>query len=118
MTFPELNHPSTKGCPICGGEGASQGEESVCPGCLELVSWCRGHLAELLEVPPQAITLEADLEHELGADSLDLVELVMEVEEYFDVQVPDEEALKEMRTLVDAARYIQAQTRRVPASVR
>ncbi|MBX3415856.1 MAG: acyl carrier protein [Pirellulales bacterium] len=105
-------------CSICGGEGSSATEGSACAGCQELLVWCRQQLSELLEVPAAAITLEADLEHELGADSLDLVELVMEVEAYFDVQVPDEEALKQMRTLADAVRYIQTQTRRVPASAR
>jgi len=118
MMFSDLSDDSSPRCPICNGEGPPAGRDSVCPGCQELLDWCRQHLAELLEVPPEAITLKADLEHDLGADSLDIVELVMEVEEYFDVQVPDEEALKQMRTLTDAVRYIQAQTRRQPASAR
>ena len=118
MTFSDLSAEQSSGCPICGCELHAGDCKAPCSGCQELLEWCRQHLADLLEVPPEAITLRADLEHELGADSLDLVELVMEVEEYFDVQVPDEEALKQMRTLTDAVRYIQAQTRRQPASAR
>lgn len=118
MTFSELPEDSSLTCQICGCEASPEAPDAICPACHELLDWCRQHLAELLEVPAEAITLHADLEHELGADSLDIVELVMQVESYFDVQVPDEEALKQMRTLTDAVRYIQAQTRRQPASAR
>jgi acyl carrier protein len=109
-------------CPICGCEGHLEPSlgtrDAPCASCGHLLWWCRQHLADLMEVPAEAITPETELEHDLGADSLDIVELVMEVEEHFDVQVPDEEAVKQMRTVADAVRYIQSQTSRSPAAAR
>ena len=46
---------------------------------------------EVLQVSPEQITLEAKFGDDLDADSLDLVELVMALEEAFDVEVPEEE---------------------------
>jgi acyl carrier protein len=46
---------------------------------------------EVLQVSPEQITLEAKFGEDLDADSLDLVELVMALEEAFDVEVPEEE---------------------------
>jgi acyl carrier protein len=48
---------------------------------------------------------------ELGADSLDLVELIMELEEEFGVQIPDEEAAR-IKTVADAIRCIERHLRR------
>ena len=50
---------------------------------------------------------EADFVDELGADSLDSVELVMKFEEVFDIEIPDEDAEK-MRSVQDAIDYITA----------
>ncbi len=46
---------------------------------------------EVLQVSPEQVTLEAKFGDDLDADSLDLVELVMALEEAFDVEVPEEE---------------------------
>ena len=46
---------------------------------------------EVLQVTPEQVTLEARFSEDLDADSLDLVELVMALEEAFDVEVPEEE---------------------------
>jgi acyl carrier protein len=46
---------------------------------------------EVLQVSPEQITLEAKFGDDLDADSLDLVELVMALEEAFDIEVPEEE---------------------------
>ncbi len=47
-------------------------------------------LAEQLEVDPELITPETDIIDDLGADSLDLVELVMSLEEYYDIVLTDD----------------------------
>ena len=47
-------------------------------------------LAEQLEVDPAMITLETDIIDDLGADSLDLVELVMSLEEHYDIVLTDD----------------------------
>lgn len=51
------------------------------------------------------ITLETSFVNDLGADSLDLVELVMELEDTFDVKIPDDDAEK-IQTVGDAVKYI------------
>ncbi len=64
-------------------------------------------IAEQLEVEDDAITMEAELVEDLGADSLDLVDLVMSIEDEFDVEVPDE-AIENIKTIGDAVRFIEA----------
>jgi len=49
---------------------------------------------------------EADLQDDLGADSLDVIELVMAFEESFDLHVPDED-VERMRTVGDIERYLE-----------
>ncbi len=51
------------------------------------------------------VTLESSFVNDLGADSLDIVELVMELEDEFDVNIPDEDAQK-IQTVGDAVKYI------------
>jgi len=65
-------------------------------------------LAEQLGVDEDEITMNSSLMDDLGADSLDLVELVMAMEEEFDVEIPDEEAEK-IVTVGDAVNFIKAQ---------
>jgi len=52
------------------------------------------------------VTMEASFVDDLGADSLDIVELVMALEEEFDIEIPDDEAEK-IRTVGEAVKYIQ-----------
>jgi len=66
----------------------------------------RAIVAEQLQVDPEEVTLEASFIDDLGADSLDMVELVMALEEEFDLEVPDEEAEK-IVTVGDAVEYIK-----------
>lgn len=49
-------------------------------------------LAHQLEVEPESITLDTDIFDDLGADSLDVVELVMSIEEEYDIVITDERA--------------------------
>lgn len=62
-------------------------------------------VAEKLSVDPEEVLLEASFVDDLGADSLDLVELIMAMEEAFDIEISDEEAEK-LQTVQDAINYI------------
>ena len=57
----------------------------------------------------RTVTRETSFVNDLGADSLDIVELVMELEDEFDVSIPDEDAEK-MQTVGDAVKYINEHT--------
>lgn len=63
-------------------------------------------VAEQLGVKEEEVTDTASFIDDLGADSLDTVELVMALEEEFGVEIPDEDAEK-MATVGDAVRYIE-----------
>jgi len=63
-----------------------------------------------LGVDESELLPDADLQGDLGADSLDVVELVMAFEETFDVRVPDED-VERMRTLGDIERYLEKRVR-------
>ncbi|MCT9852414.1 acyl carrier protein [Priestia megaterium] len=49
-------------------------------------------IVERLEVEEEKINLESNFKEDLGADSLDIVELIMELEDQFELEIPDEEA--------------------------
>ncbi len=63
-------------------------------------------IVDELGVEADKVTLEASFVDDLGADSLDTVELVMAFEEEFGIDIPDEDA-EQMRTVGDAVSYIQ-----------
>ena len=67
----------------------------------------RDVLAEQLEVEPGTITKETDLMNDLGADSLDLVELIMALEDEYGVSATDE-SVYEHRTVGEIADYIES----------
>ncbi|HXG45115.1 MAG TPA: acyl carrier protein [Gemmatimonadales bacterium] len=62
-------------------------------------------IVEELGVEREKLTAEASFMEDLGADSLDTVELVMAFEKEFDIDIPDEEAEK-LRTVGDALKYL------------
>lgn len=62
-------------------------------------------IAEQLGVKVEEVTPQASFIDDLGADSLDTVELVMALEEEFGIEIPDEDAEK-MTTVADAVKYI------------
>jgi len=64
-------------------------------------------VAEQLERDVNEVTNEASFIDDLGADSLDIVELVMKMEEEFGIEIPDEEAEK-IKTVNDVISYISA----------
>jgi acyl carrier protein len=65
-------------------------------------------IAEELEVEENQITMESQIVDDLGADSLDVVELIMRLEEKFEIEIPDEDAEK-IQTVSDAVKFIEAQ---------
>ncbi|MGC9524654.1 MAG: acyl carrier protein [Limnospira sp.] len=65
-------------------------------------------VSEQLEVDTEQVTPEANFANDLNADSLDVVELVMALEEEFDIEIPDEEAEK-ITTVQEAVNYIDSQ---------
>jgi acyl carrier protein len=70
-----------------------------------LAEQIRKLVAEQLGVDRNQVTSQASILNDLGADSLDVVELVMAIEESFDIEIPDE-AIEEMRTIGDVETYV------------
>ena len=64
-------------------------------------------LAEQFDVDEDKITADTDLQEDLGADSLDVVDLIMSIEDEFDVEVPDEE-IENIKTVGALVSYIEA----------
>ena len=64
-------------------------------------------LVDSLGCSAEDVTLEADLRDKLGADSLDAVEVIVELEDKFSVEIPDDVAEK-MRTVQDIVSYLEA----------
>ncbi|HLR24095.1 MAG TPA: acyl carrier protein [Pseudogracilibacillus sp.] len=62
-------------------------------------------IVDQLDVEESAVTMEASFNDDLEADSLDVVELVMELEDEFDLEIADEDA-EQIKTVGDAVNYI------------
>ena len=73
----------------------------------EVLSRIREHLAAELEVDPSVIGEETRFREDLEADSLDLVELTVELEDTYGIRIPDEEAAK-ILTVGQAADFVAA----------
>lgn len=65
-------------------------------------------IVERLGVDESEVTLEASFTNDLGADSLDTVELIMELEKEFSISIPDEQA-EQIQTVGDAVSYLESQ---------
>ena len=63
-------------------------------------------LAEQLDADADEMTMETNIARDLGADSLDVVELLMSIEDEFEVEIPDEE-IENIKTIGDLTEYIQ-----------
>lgn len=74
----------------------------------ETLEKVRSIVADQLCIDDKKIAPNANFSTELGADSLDVVELVMALEEGFDIEIPDESA-SEISTVQEAADFIQSQ---------
>lgn len=64
-------------------------------------------LAEQFDVEEDKITADTDLQEDLGADSLDVVDLLMSIEDEFEVEVPDEE-IENIKTVGSLVSYIES----------
>ena len=66
-------------------------------------------IVDKLGVDPSEVTMEASFTNDLGADSLDTVELIMEFEKEFNVQIPDDQA-ESITTVGQAIKYLDENT--------
>ncbi|MBQ8966202.1 MAG: acyl carrier protein [Ruminococcus sp.] len=66
-------------------------------------------IVEQLDVDEEKVTTDASITEDLGADSLDVVDLVMSIEESFDLEIPDEE-VENIKTVGDIVKFIEAKT--------
>lgn len=73
---------------------------------MEIFEKLQSIIAEQLELDAETITYDSHILDDLGADSLDVVDLIMSVEDEFGVEVPDE-ALENIRTVEDMVKYIE-----------
>ena len=64
-------------------------------------------IVERLGVDPAEVTETASFQNDLGADSLDIVDLIMEFEKKFEISIPDEDAGDKIATVGDAVKYIE-----------
>ncbi len=63
-------------------------------------------IAAQLDIDPESITYESSITDDLGADSLDVVDLVMSFEDEFGIEIPDD-AVENIRTVSDIVKYIE-----------
>ncbi len=63
-------------------------------------------IAEQLSVDADKVTLEANIQEDLDADSLDIVDLITTIEDEFDISIPDE-AVEEIKTVNDIVTYVE-----------
>ena len=66
----------------------------------------KGILAEQLDIDEDSITADSSIVEDLGADSLDIVDLVMSLEDEFDTEIPDE-AIEGIKTVGDIVQYLE-----------
>ena len=74
----------------------------------EIANKVKQIIIDKLGVDEAEVTIEASFTNDLGADSLDTVELIMEFEKEFDVSIPDEQA-ENIQTVGEAISYLEAQ---------
>lgn len=66
----------------------------------------RDIICDQLEIEESVVKMESNLMEDLGADSLDLIDLVMSIEDEFDIEVPDS-AIESIKTIADAVKFIE-----------
>jgi len=66
-------------------------------------------IVDQLDVDEEKVTLSANIQDDLGADSLDIVDLVMSFEDEFDLEIPDDQ-VENIKTVDDVVKYIESKT--------
>ena len=66
-------------------------------------------IAEQLSVEADEVNMDSNIQDDLGADSLDVVDLIQTIEDEFDISIPDE-AVEEIKTVGDIVNYIEKNT--------
>ncbi|MBQ9383000.1 MAG: acyl carrier protein [Ruminiclostridium sp.] len=66
-------------------------------------------IVDQLDVDEDKVTLNANIQDDLGADSLDIVDLVMSFEDEFDLEIPDDQ-VENIKTVGDVVKYIEEKT--------
>ena len=94
---------------MCGVAGAEEFHKlrSVCTFMESTFEKIRGFLAEQLGVEPDKITMDSDLLNDFEADSLDIVDMVMTLEDEFGIEVPDD-AIESLHTVGDVVRFVDS----------
>ena len=72
----------------------------------EIFNTMQDLVAEQFAIEPEEVSMESSFEEDLGADSVDLVELVMAMDEEFDMGEANEDELAGLKTVGDAVRYV------------
>ncbi len=67
----------------------------------------RAILCEQLDVEESAVTMDSNIAEDLGADSLDVVDLIMSIEDEFEIEVPDDQ-IEGIKTVGDVVNYIES----------
>ena len=67
----------------------------------------RSILAEQLDLEEDSITMDSNIAEDLGADSMDVVDLIMSIEDEFEIEVPDEQ-IENIKTVGDVVNYIES----------
>ena len=73
---------------------------------MEIFEKLKGILCEQLDLEEDQVTMESSIVDDLGADSLDIVVLVMSIEDEFDLEFPDE-AVENVKTVGDVVKYLE-----------
>lgn len=73
---------------------------------MDILEQMKRIICEFVDIAPEDITLETNVRTDLGLNSLELVNLAVEIEESFDVEIPDREAMG-LETVEDAIRIIE-----------
>ncbi len=69
----------------------------------------RSIIVDQLDVDEEKVTMNANIQDDLGADSLDVVDLVMSFEDEFDIEIPDDQ-VENIKTVGDVVKYIEEKT--------
>lgn len=68
----------------------------------------KGIITEQFDLDDDAVTMDANMQEDLGVDSLDVVDLIVVISEEFDIEIPDE-AVDSIKTVGDLVNYIESQ---------